>query len=206
MTSRHESTLRLLRDPAQVAALMDADRRRLLTALSEEPDSAVGLAHRLGDTRQRLNYHLRKLEEVGLVVLVEERPRRGVKERVLRPVARHFFVDPAALGPLGPLGVTEAEAGDRFSATWLVALAARAVRELAELLHRAGRGRKRLATAGMSARVRLREPADFEPFADELARAVARVVARWDHRGAEGRSFRVVVGSYPGGEEDGDGT
>ncbi|NIP81922.1 MAG: helix-turn-helix domain-containing protein, partial [Gemmatimonadetes bacterium] len=58
--------------------------RRLLDALLERPDSAVGLARRLGDTRQRLNYHLRVLEGAGLVELEEERPRRGVRERVMR--------------------------------------------------------------------------------------------------------------------------
>lgn len=200
MNASPVTELEVLRDPAAIAVLMDPARRRLLDALAHRPDSAVGLARRLGDTRQRLNYHLRQLEAAGLVELAEERPRRGVKERVMRPVARRFVVDPAALGALG--GGGELRDGDRFSATWLVALASRAIRELADLMHRAADRGKRLPTAGMSARVRLAEPADFEPLVEELGRAVADVVARWDAGEGESRCFRVILGAYPGGGED----
>lgn len=186
--------LEVLREPERVAVLMDPARRRLVEALAEAPDSAVGLARRLGDTRQRLNYHLRVLEDAGLVALVEERPRRGVKERVLRLVAERFVVDPGALGELTP----EPADGDRFSATYLVALAARAIRELASLMARARSTGKRLATAGLSAEVRLAEPADFNAFVEELSRAVAEVVAR-HHVDGPGRTFRVMGGVWPQG-------
>lgn len=192
--------LRILRDPDAVAVLMDPARRQLLDALSERPDSAVGLARRLGDTRQRLGYHLRQLEEAGLVELAEERPRRGARERVLRPSARRFVVDPRTLGGLAAGG--ELGGSDRFSASWLVAAAARTIRELADLMERAGESGKRLPTAGMSARVRLARPADFEPFVEELGRAVAQVVARWDSGDAEARGFRVTLGTYPGGDDE----
>lgn len=186
--------LHLLRDPDGIAALMDPDRRRLVDALVERPDSAVGLARRLGDTRQRLNYHLRKLEDAGVVELAEERPRRGVKERVFRPVAPRFLVDPGALGALAP---EVPERADRFSAMYLVALAARAVRELARLVHRARSTRKRLPTAGLSVEVRLAEPGDFDPFVAELARAVAGVVERYHTDEGEGRTFRLMTGTWP---------
>lgn len=186
--------LEVLSDPAQITALMDPVRRRLMDALVQAPDSAVGLARRLGGSRQRLNYHLRQLEELGLVELVEVRPRRGLKERVLRPVARHFVVDSRSLGDLaaGP-----ADGGDRLSATWLVALASRAVRELADLMHRARGARKRLPTAGMSVRVQLAEPAAFGAFIDDLTRSVGEVVARYHTEDGDGRSFRVLTATYP---------
>lgn len=186
--------LKIVRRPDQVAALVDPVRRRLVDALAERPDSAVGLARRLDDTRQRLNYHLRQLEEAGVVELAEERPRRGAKERIYRPVAAHFVIDPTALGTLAP---EAAESGDRSSATWLVALAARAVRELAALMHRARVGGKRLPTVGMSAEVRLAEPDDFEAFTADLAEAVGAVVARYHTERGDGRGFRVMAGSWP---------
>jgi len=188
------SDLPVLRDPDGIAALMDPDRRRLVDALVERPDSAVGLARRLGDTRQRLNYHLGKLERAGLVELAEERPRRGVKERVFRPVAPRFLVDPGALGALAP---EVPERADRFSATYLVALAARAVRELARLMRRSRATGKRLPTAGLSVEVRLAEPGDFDPFVAELADAVAGVVERYHTEQGEGRSFRLMAGAWP---------
>ncbi|MEN8374222.1 MAG: winged helix-turn-helix domain-containing protein, partial [Gemmatimonadota bacterium] len=52
--------------------LRDPERRRLVEELRELPDSAAGLAQRLGQTRQRLNYHLRALEEAGVLELHQE--------------------------------------------------------------------------------------------------------------------------------------
>lgn len=192
--------LDILDDPDRVEALLHPERRRLVGALRERPDSAAGLARRLGESRQRLNYHLRVLEESGLVELAEERPRRGVTERVLRPVARRFLVDPAVLGALGPEGPRES---DRFSATYLVALAARAIRELAGLLARAKSTGKRLPTAGMSGEVRLARPDAFDPFVEDLSRAVAEVVARYHSADDGARTFRVVAGTYPSPEAGG---
>ena len=71
-----------VRDAAQAAALLQPQRLRLLEGLSE-PDSAAGLARRFGLPRQQVNYHLRELERVGLVELVEERRRGNCVERVV---------------------------------------------------------------------------------------------------------------------------
>ncbi|MBL8987996.1 MAG: helix-turn-helix transcriptional regulator, partial [Gemmatimonadetes bacterium] len=51
----------VVRGSAQASALLGGGRRQLLEALAE-PDSAAGLARRLGLPRQRVNYHLRLLE------------------------------------------------------------------------------------------------------------------------------------------------
>ncbi|NIP81923.1 MAG: ArsR family transcriptional regulator, partial [Gemmatimonadetes bacterium] len=57
------------------------------------------------------------------------------------------------------------------------------------LLARAGATGKRLATAGISAEVRLAEPADFNDFVEDLARAVGEVISRY-HVDRGGRTFR----------------
>jgi DNA-binding transcriptional ArsR family regulator len=188
--------LSVVRDPARASVLLDPGRQRLLAALEEGPDSASGLARRLGDSRQRINYHLRELESAGFVELAEERRRGNCVERILRVTARHYVIDPAALGSLasGDPGRLQ----DRFSATYLIALAARAIRELAALGEGAEKARKRLATFSMEAEIGLAAPADFQAFAEDLARAVAKVAARHqDDRTPEGRRFRLVLGAYP---------
>lgn len=189
-------TIQIVADPDRAAAALSPIRRRALAALAAGPDSATGLAERLGTSRQRLNYHLRALEKAGFLELVEERRKGNCTERVLRAKARHWLIDPGALAALGeePLPVA-----DRFSATYLVALAARTIRELADLLRRAGTGRKRLATLAIDADVRLARPADFPTFADDLARAVAAVIADHQNEDAtEGRRFRVMAAAWPG--------
>ena len=56
-------------DPAAAAALMDPLRARILSELTE-PRSAANLAQRIGLTRQKVNYHLRALEERGVHVIL----------------------------------------------------------------------------------------------------------------------------------------
>src|SRR5688500_16207594 len=119
--------LQIVPQPSQAQVLLHPQRRRLVEALASGPDSASGLARRLGESRQRLNYHLRLLEEAGQVELAEERWKGSKPERVMRLVARQYVLDPAAIGRLT---ADPDEAGDRFSATYLVALASRALREL----------------------------------------------------------------------------
>jgi DNA-binding transcriptional ArsR family regulator len=196
MAATYHTDVSIIRNPTAALALLDPERRRLAEALAEEPDSASGLARRLGEKRQRLNYHLRVLEDAGLVELVEERRAGSRTERKLQLTARRFLLDSAAIGHLA--GDRPAEAGDRFSATYFVALAARGIRELAELLERASGSRSRLATASLNTSVRLATPAQFGAFVNDLAQAVADVVARHHDDQGEGRWFRVIGGAYPG--------
>jgi DNA-binding transcriptional ArsR family regulator len=196
MESNPVPSLAVVRDPDSALALLHPERRRLAEALAESPDSASGLARRLGEKRQRLNYHLRVLEQAGLVELAQERKRGDRSERVLRVIARRFVLDPSSIGQLAAADPTEV--GDRFSATYLVALAARVIRELAHLLDRAKKDRARLATASVNTSVRIATPGQFDAFTADLTRAVAEVVARYHSEQGEGRWFRVVAGAYPG--------
>jgi DNA-binding transcriptional ArsR family regulator len=189
------AAVRFVRGPGDARTLLDPERRRLVDALAHGPDSASGLARRLGESRQRLNYHLRLLEEAGIVELAETRQKGSQPERVMRLAARRFVLDPAAAG--GPVPDPD-EVGDQFSATYLVALASRALRELADLLDRAGKRQARVATASVNGAVRLANPAAFAAFAQDLTHAVGEVIARHHQEKGEGRWFRVLAGAYPG--------
>lgn len=180
---------------AALAAVGNPVRRRLLTALAESPDSASGLADRLDDSRQRVNYHLKALESAGLVELAEERPRRGLTERMFRPVSRRFALDPSILGSLDAGG--SVPEGDRWAAAYTIALVSRTLREVVALRGKSAEQQKRLAVAALDTTVRLGDPAAMESFIDELARAIAEVVARHDDPGAGSRSFRVTACSHP---------
>ena len=114
----------------------------------------------------------------------------------MRLSARRFVLDPAAVGALG--AGEPNDVGERFSADYLVAVAARAIRELAALTDRARRRKSRLASAAVNASVRLATPDRFNAFVEDLTRAVAEVVARHHDEDGAGRWFRVFAGSYPG--------
>lgn len=178
-----------------LAAVAHPDRRALLQALAEAPDSASGLAERMDDTRQRVNYHLRALEEAGLVEVAERRQRRGFEEKVYRPVGRSFALDPAVLGSLDAGAVIRD--GDRWASGYALALASRTTRELAALRTKAAAEEKRLAVASLDSSLRLATPKAMEAFVDDLARSIAEVVAR-HHDPTEGaRPFRVTACSHP---------
>lgn len=78
-----------------------------------------------------MNYHLRALERHRLVELVEERRKGNCVERVLRATARSYVISPAALSSVQP---DPGRAPDRLSAQWLLALAARLMRDVGGLL------------------------------------------------------------------------
>lgn len=182
-----------------ISAVGQPVRRRVLEALADSPDSATGLAARLDDSRQRINYHVRALETAGLVELAEERPRRGLTERIYRPVGRRFAIDPAVLGTLDAGHISTA--GDRWAAAYAIALASRATREIAALRRKSEAEDKRLAVASLDTTVRLPDPKAMMAFVDELAQAIGEVVARHDSPGPGSRPFRVATCSHPAPED-----
>jgi DNA-binding transcriptional ArsR family regulator len=195
--------LAVLHHPAAAAAALDPRRSRLLAALAEEPASAAGLAARLGLPRQQVGHHLRALEEHGLVVEVGQRRHGGLTERVLAASAGSYVVSPAALGSAA---ADPARVPDRLSAAYLVALAARAVREVGALLTGAEQAGKRLPTLSIDVDVRFATAADRSAFAADLAGAVRSLAARYHDGGAQdGRTYRVVALTHPrpGGDDDG---
>jgi DNA-binding transcriptional ArsR family regulator len=181
-------------DPAAAEASLDPTRARLLAELAE-PASATMLAARLGLARQKVNYHLRALERHGLVELVAERRKGNVTERLVRATAAAYVISPAALAAVAP---DPANAPDRLSARWLLALAAQLVRDVGDLITGATRAGKPLATFAVDATVRFASAADRAAFADELASAITTLVGRYhDETAPGGRDHHVVVALHP---------
>lgn len=188
----HELTV--IDDPAAAGVSLDPIRARLLAELAD-PGSASSLAAKVGLPRQKVNYHLRTLEQHGLVELVEERRKGNMTERIMRATAASYVISPAALGAVAP---DPGRAPDRLSARWLIAVAARTVREVGELLAGATRAGKRLATFAVDGEVRFASATDRAAFADELASAVTALVAKYhDESAPGGRPHRVVVAVHP---------
>lgn len=186
--------LHIIDQPDHAAGALHPLRLRLLAEL-REPGSATTLSDRMGLPRQVLNYHLRQLEADGLVELVEERPRRGCTERMLRSVARAYLISPSVLGAVAS---DPAQMPDRMSSAYLVAAAAQVIREVAALREGAARADKQLPTLTLRADVRFASPEAQHRFAADLATAVADLIARYhDADAPEGRTFRLVTGAYP---------
>lgn len=197
-----EAAIKLVQNVQQAATLLHPMRLRIMEAL-ERPDSASGLAKKLRLPRQKINYHVRELEREGLVTLVEERKKRNCVERVVRAVAQTFLIDPSALGSIA---ADPARVRDRLSLAYLVAVAAKAIRDLAVIQGRAEKAGKPVATMTLQSDVRFATAADRNAFAEELAQTVASLAAKYhDDRAPRGRLYRFFAGAYPAITRDEDG-
>jgi DNA-binding transcriptional ArsR family regulator len=184
----------VIEDPAAAAVALEPIRTRLLAELAV-PKSAASLASGLGIPRQTVNYHLRSLETHGLVTEAEQRKWGGITERLMVASSASYVVSPAALGSVG---TSPQHAADRLSASYLVALAARAVREVGALLRGARQAGKHLATLSIDTEIRFRSAADRAAFTADLTRAITSLAERYhDASATDGRWHRLVVVAHP---------
>lgn len=186
--------LEVIQDPAAATVALEPVRSRLLAELNQ-PASAASVASRVGLTRQKANYHLNALQSHGLVKEAGQRKWGGLTERLFVASATSYVVAPSAMGEAA---ADPARTADRLSASYLIALAARIVQEVGDLVRRAREADKHLATLSIDAEVRFRSAAERAEFTAELTRAVASLVSRYhDASSPGGRSHRLIVAAHP---------
>ena len=121
------TALETVTEPARAAALLDPLRARILT-LAREPASATELGARLSLPRQRVNYHVRQLAQVGLLRRAGRRRRRNMFEQLYVASARGFVLSPELLGETAADWRAVEDAG---SPAYLLALSAQMQADLA---------------------------------------------------------------------------
>jgi DNA-binding transcriptional ArsR family regulator len=178
-------------DPEALQALSHPLRIRILDAL-RRPDSAAGVARRLAEARQKVNYHLKELERAGLVSRAGERRTGNFVETLYQAAARTLVVSPrAAWGdPRRLAALTE-----QTSLEHLVNLGERLERDAAVLLDRAAFDGEEIASAAVDAEVRLAGPEERAAFLEEYLAAVGPVLRRYGR--TKGTPFRVALAVYP---------
>jgi DNA-binding transcriptional ArsR family regulator len=169
-------------------------RREILGELAE-PDSAAGLARRMSIPRQQVNYHIRQLEVQGLVKSVGERRARNCIERLVQAVGRSYMISPAALGGLA---ANPEQIEDQTSDSYLLAVLSQVMQEVAGLHRGQGPRGEKLRTSALQADVHFESRKAEEAFMEELAAEMSRLVDKYQLAGSsEGRTLRLVVGTYP---------
>jgi DNA-binding transcriptional ArsR family regulator len=76
----------------QVHTLADPLRVRILERLIREPMTVKMLGTDLGEPPAKVHYHVREMERIGVIRLVETREKGGVLEKYYRAVAKSFSV------------------------------------------------------------------------------------------------------------------
>jgi DNA-binding transcriptional ArsR family regulator len=186
------ATVSLLDDVERMREALSPIRLKMLRAL-KAPGSAASLASVLDMPRQKVGYHLRALEAAGLVVLVEERARRGFTERLFVASAEAFVVDPAILQDGQP---DRARVQDRHAAEHLIGAASEMVREVTRMRAAADAEGARLLTFTLESQVAFATPQAMEAFTHDLAKALADLVAAYDTPEG-GRAYSLTLGGHP---------
>ena len=180
----------------QAATLLKPLRLEVLRRLAE-PGSCPELAKALGESTQKLNYHVRVLEEAGLVERVGERRVRGLVEGVYRARAGSYWLSPDLVGRIGG----GRRARDRFSLGFVLSLAEELQADLAGLVNEEEGAE--LPTLGISAELEFRGVDERAAFMHELQETMSALAVKYGaaEGEAQGEPFRLVLACYPRREE-----
>ncbi|WP_061290799.1 ArsR/SmtB family transcription factor [Herbidospora cretacea] len=179
-----------LEEIEQAEALLKPQRIDVLRQLAE-PRTCGEVGAILGQTPQRVYYHVKRLVEAGLVEQVSERKVRGISEGIYQATARSYWLSPRLVGHIG-LG----RARDELSLGHLLDLVEEVQADIAAL----DRSVPELPSIGVSGDIRV--PPELRPqFLAELQTTLQALFTKYG--GAEGDPFKLVVACYPSqqGEE-----
>jgi DNA-binding transcriptional ArsR family regulator len=171
-------------------------RVRILEAL-REPGSAATVAREVGETRQKVNYHLKELERVGLVQPVSERRSGNFIETLYEAAGRSFLVSPRVAWS-DPRRVDALR--EQHSLERLVMVGAQLQRDAISLLDRAAFDGEQIASAAVEADVHFADEKHRAAFLDEYLAAVQKLCDRYGS--ADGLPYRVVMAAHPASEPE----
>jgi DNA-binding transcriptional ArsR family regulator len=173
----------------QAETLLKPQRVEVLRQLAE-PHTCTEVGTQLGQTPQRVYYHVKRLVDAGLVEQVSERRVRGITEGIYQAVARSYWLSPRLVGRLG-LRRTQ----DELSLGYLLDLMEEVQAEVAAL----DRTAPELPSIGVSGEIRVR-PEERQQFLDDLRTTLQDLFTRYG--GAEGDAFKLAVACYPKGTDN----
>jgi DNA-binding transcriptional ArsR family regulator len=179
----------------QLAAIAHPTRLRVLDAL-RVPDSAAGVARRLGEPRQRINHHVRELAKAGLLVEAGERRKGNFVEQLYESCAGTFVVSPRlAWGDGARLQAIAAQ----VSLERLVEVGERIQRDAADLLDRAAFEGAEVPSATVETTIRFADAAARAAFLDEYLALTGALIER--HAAERGDPFSVTLVAHPTSQE-----
>lgn len=180
--------LMVVSDARAMALLADPLKSEILREM-DKPRTTAELALVMGMPRQKLGYHVRQLEDAGLLASVGESRRGNCVARKLQAAARQIIV--IRTDPQGSIPE------DRYSASWLMERCASAIREVGVLLSAAGKKREKLPVLTFEWEFAFDNPQDQQAFAQELSELIAALIDRYGSTSSGARRFRLLAASYP---------
>jgi DNA-binding transcriptional ArsR family regulator len=186
----------------QAVELLKPIRLEMVKRL-DEPRTCPELAEFLHNSPQKIYYHMKALEKVGLVEKVEERRVRGIVEGYYQAKARSYWLAPSLVSKVGGQRLTQ----DQTSLRFLLSLAEELQDDIGHLGHRSESGTS-VPSLGLSAHVQLPEGerrAEFLAEVRTMFETLARKYGvRRDHPLSEyeASNFRLILACYPQEEQE----
>ncbi|MBO8163986.1 MAG: helix-turn-helix transcriptional regulator [Brevibacillus sp.] len=189
--SEHIAETHFVESPDQAVTLLHPLRAEMLSRLAE-PASASELARALNETPQRINYHLKALEKVGLARRVGTRQVRNLVEVLYQAIARTFILS-ESLG-LAPEMMQRLK--DQSALSHLVSTAERIKRDALLLLERAEQ-QEEVPSATLHTKVHLPDHETRQAFVEEYVQLVKRLAEKYQARDAAADCYSMVLAVYP---------
>lgn len=171
-----------LQDAAQAEVILKPARAAVLRELAE-PRTCSEVAERLGQSPQRVYYHVKQLEAAGAVEPVANRSIRNLTEVTYQAVARRFWLSPEIIRLPAP-------DPDDGNLARLLDIAEQIQRDVSGLTP----ADHPLPSIGVTGRV-LIKPEQRSAFLGEVRAALTDLFTRYG--GAEGEPFTLAVACYP---------
>jgi len=87
----------VLKELEQIKAISQQYRLDIIEAFDNQPKTAKQIAELLDEPHGRVNYHIKILEKVGIIELVQEVTKFGVVEKYYCPIAFKIIIDSSAV-------------------------------------------------------------------------------------------------------------
>jgi DNA-binding transcriptional ArsR family regulator len=176
----------------QAGALLHPLRIEVLKKLAEAR-SCPELAKELGETSQKIYYHVKILESAGLIEKVEERRVRGIMEGIYRARAKSYWLSPSLAGRVG--GASRAR--DQMSLGFVLNLAEEIHADVARLGERTGDG-EAVSSLGLSFQIELENGEARARFLEDLQETFQGLAKKYAAKDpTEGQGFQVSLVCYP---------
>ncbi|MBA2937068.1 helix-turn-helix transcriptional regulator [Paenibacillus sp. CGMCC 1.16610] len=180
-----------IESPEQATVLLNPIRGEIIAQLLE-PGSAAEVARTLGETAQRINYHLKALEKAGLVQRVGTRQVRNLVEVLYRSIAKTFVLaDSLSMKP-----ETVQKLKDQSSLAHLVTTSERIRRDALLLMEQSDVGEE-IPSATLQLQVHLCDEHQRQAFIEEYAAMVQQLVERYAAGKDENEAYQVLLAVYP---------
>ncbi|PTX58434.1 helix-turn-helix protein [Melghirimyces profundicolus] len=184
-------TTHRVEDPEQAAALLHPLRGDILYHL-REPASASQVAREIGETPQRVNYHLKALEKANLVRRAGTRQVKNLVEVLYQAIARSFLL----ADTLGFSPGTVQKLKDQSALAHLIQTADRIRADAVDLMERSDEA-ETLPSATLETNIILASESEREAFVEDYVRLVEELASRYQACTSHGRPYQLMLAVYP---------